>query len=237
MRTLLALSVAFLLPGLVCGQTHDNSFRSWGVEQATGRPNTAYAGDQATAWASATPDEQDEWLELKYEAEIEPEHVFIYESYNPGAVTRVCGFTSSGMEAELWSGKDPIEPVDGIGVAEIKVKTKFKTNRIRIYINSKDFPGYNEIDAVGLKDDSGKVHWAVQARASSCYAGRSTSDVRFGPVRFDDEPEFLPRVVSTSAPDSDDRDERIERLEQEVRELRRLVEELVESQKRSPPKK
>src|SRR5205823_2443181 len=39
--------------------------RNWGPEQATGPPDTEMAGDIVTAWASRTPDEQDEWLLLE----------------------------------------------------------------------------------------------------------------------------------------------------------------------------
>ncbi|MCB1513071.1 MAG: hypothetical protein KDJ36_19415, partial [Hyphomicrobiaceae bacterium] len=36
--------------------------RSWGPEQAVGKPNTPQAGDISTAWASRTRDDQEEWL-------------------------------------------------------------------------------------------------------------------------------------------------------------------------------
>src|SRR4051812_16997111 len=44
--------------------------RGWGPEQVTGEPDTPAAGDQTTAWASATPDGADEWLELEYAAPV-----------------------------------------------------------------------------------------------------------------------------------------------------------------------
>ena len=144
--------------------------RAWGPEQATGAPDTPGAGDQATAWASATQDGDDEWLELEYAAPVVAESVLIHEVYNPGAVFKVVGYTESGMEAELWTGKDPTPRDADKGVSEIDLKGKLETKRIRLHIKSKDVPGYNEIDAVGLKDAQGKVHWAVAAKASSTYA-------------------------------------------------------------------
>jgi hypothetical protein len=241
MRALLLLSAA-LLPltaTIEIGMAEEpaaiaGSGRAWGEEQATGKPNTPTAGDHGTAWASATPDDEDEWLELEYAEAIEPEYVFVYETYNPGALARICGFTPSGMEAELWSGVDPTERSAGIGVSEVKVETKLKTKRVRIYLNSKEVPGWNEIDAVGLKDAEGKMHWAVGARASSSYAaGRST-----GVVPLTGTVDFVPVITTIESvpPPRDPRDERIERLEEEVRELRKLVEELVERQKSASSK-
>src|SRR5438552_2365475 len=56
--------------------------RGWGPEQATGAPDTPLAGDYTTAWASATPDGQDEWLELEYAKPVLAEAVLIHETYN-----------------------------------------------------------------------------------------------------------------------------------------------------------
>src|SRR5438445_7628810 len=44
--------------------------RAWGPEQATGEPNVPTAADDGRAWASRTPDGQDEWLELGYETPV-----------------------------------------------------------------------------------------------------------------------------------------------------------------------
>lgn len=144
--------------------------RPWGPEQATGPPDTHQAGDIQTAWASRTPDDQDEWLLLEYAEPIVAEAVLVYETYNPGALNRVTVFRLNGEEVEVWKGKDPTPRNSGMGTSEIKFRVPFKTNRVRIYLESKKVPGWNEIDAVGLRDSAGKVHWAVSADASSTYA-------------------------------------------------------------------
>ena len=43
------------------------------------------------------------------------------------------------------------------------------TRRVKIYLDSPNFPGWNEIDAVGLIDVRGKRQWAERARSSSSY--------------------------------------------------------------------
>ena len=146
--------------------------RSWGSEQATGKPNTLGAGDISTAWASRTQDVQAEWLELTYEQAVKPVEVHVVETYNPGALFKVTATTPSGMEVVLWKGEDPT-PSDVAakrGTSIVKVTAAIKTNRIRIHLASQDVPGWNEIDAVGIKDDAGRMHWAKSATASSEYA-------------------------------------------------------------------
>jgi hypothetical protein len=144
--------------------------RAWGPEQATGPPNTFQAGDIQTAWASRTPDDQDEWLLLEYAAPVVPEAVLVYETFNPGALVKVSVFKLDGEEVEVWRGKDPTPINSGKGTSEITFRVPFKTNRVKIYLDSKNVPGWNEIDAVGLRDTAGKTHWAVSAAASSTYA-------------------------------------------------------------------
>jgi hypothetical protein len=150
--------------------------RAWGPEQATGAPNTwPNSGDLTTAWASATPDGQREWLELTYKDATRPAAVLVYETYNPGAVDRVTGYDASGKEVELWSGADPTPAGTEKGISVIPVHPDFDLTRIRIYLDSPKVPGWNEIDAVGLLDATGTTHWADSATASSTYADRPTN--------------------------------------------------------------
>ena len=48
-----------------------------------------------------------------------------------------------------------------MGLSEIPIRTDFKTNRVKIYLDSPSVPGWNEIDAVGLRDKAKKTHWAT----------------------------------------------------------------------------
>lgn len=143
--------------------------RRWGEEQATGAPNTEQLGDIPTAWASASPDGQAEWLLLEYDTLLKPTGVKIYESFNPGAINRVTAFTLDGQEVELWKGTDPTRDLQNVGIFTLQFKANFQTNRIKLYLDSPAVPGWNEIDAVGLADTDKKVHWATAASASSTF--------------------------------------------------------------------
>ncbi len=147
-------------------------FCAWGAEQATGLPNTPVSGDLPTAWASLTEDDQDEWLLLTYAKAFDAKEVIVHESYNTGALTRVTVMDGT-KEVEVWSGTDPVGVGEGHGIAVIPVDVHFPVRRVKLYFASKDVAGWNEIDAVGLREKRGKIHWATRARASSTYAVNS----------------------------------------------------------------
>ena len=153
--------------------------RPWGPEQLIGEPDTPQAGDYQTAWASKSQDEQDEWLLLEYDAPFLASGVTIYETHNPGAVTKITAFGLDGREEEIWAGRD--NPLQGaLFINQKNFPRAFKTNRIKLYLDSKSVPGWNEIDAVGLTDKAGKTHWAMSAECSSTYADKNGGAVRGG---------------------------------------------------------
>jgi len=145
--------------------------RGWGPKQATGEPDTGPQGTRiGAAWASKTADGQDEWLLLKYEKPVIAVRVEIHEACKPGSVYKVSAFKEDGQEVEVWSGKDPTLWQSKSGVSKIPLKMDFKTQYIKVYLNSKGVAGWNEIDAVALVDETGKTYWAVSAQASSTRA-------------------------------------------------------------------
>ena len=144
--------------------------RRWGPEQATGEPDTSRSGDIPTAWASKTPDGQTEWLELTYGEDLQPLGVLVYETYNPGALSKVTTFSDRGDERILWEGEDPTGTDKNRGISLIPFQTEHPISRVRLYLDSTRVSGWNEIDAVGLLDTDGLTHWAVHATASSTYA-------------------------------------------------------------------
>ncbi len=226
--------------------------RAWGPEQATGSPDTQGPGDIVTAWASLTPDGQDEWLLLEYAEPVVPAAVLVHETYNPGALCRVTAFRLNGEEVEVWKGKDPTAPEAGVGVSEIAIDKPFKTNRVKLTIDSKAVPGWNEIDAVGLRDGAGKTHWATSAEASSTYAeqggafagGIAIAVPAPGPAPVPLPPPAIapappavfvpvpPPAVAPPAPNpppaADEKDKKIEKLEEEIKDLKERLKRLEE---------
>lgn len=156
------------------GSAHVRSVRegpqNWGPGQATGAPDTPSGGDRPTAWASATQDGQAEWLVLEFARAVVPREVRIHESYNPGALTKVSIFTDDGKEVEAWTGVDPVPRGAGMGIAHVPTgRVNFATRKVKLYLDSANVPGWNEIDAVALVGPDGKKNWAVSAVSSSTY--------------------------------------------------------------------
>jgi hypothetical protein len=146
------------------------SRRRWGPEQACGEPDCAGPGDKTTAWATEAEDAANEWLLLEYARTVRPTSLEVHENFEPGAVVAVAILTQHGEELELWRNDQVGPAVDKARVLKIDLPLGFETERIKLYLASDAVRGWNEIDAVGVRDDKGKLHWASRAAASSSYA-------------------------------------------------------------------
>ncbi len=155
----------------------DKANASWGVEQLIGEPDTGSYSDNTTAWASQTMDGQAEWIIVDFAEAVTPASIEVYETFNPGALTKVSIFDPLGREVVVWKGKDPTQPPAPGGVSKLPVSTIWQTRQVKIYLDSPATPGWNEIDTVGLVDTNGKTHWPINATASSAYGGRESSRV------------------------------------------------------------
>jgi hypothetical protein len=151
---------------------------NWDTAQATGPPNTPAPGDRATAWASLTADGQSEWLILEFEASVVPKAILVHENFSPGAVVKASHYPRFGREQTLWEGTDPTPVGAGSGVSRLPVTNNTATGRIKLYIDSQNVPGWNEIDAVGLVygDNDDQVIWAKSATASSSFGNQGNGE-------------------------------------------------------------
>lgn len=168
----LALMLLVSLPALALGRSKAVAVAgaevpAWAAAQAVGPPNVEKAGDDARAWATLYADAGEEWLELTYDTPVTVAQLRIFETFNPGAVSKVVGL-SDGREVTLWSGT--ATSTGGKNVLLIKAGESVTTNRIRIYLETSRVAGWNEIDAVELVGLDGSKQWATGATASSSYA-------------------------------------------------------------------
>lgn len=142
--------------------------RAWGEEQATGPPDTFRAGDITTAWASRLPDGGEEWLNLEYSNQVYLAEVRVRETYNPGAISKVAAVLPNGQEQVIWegiteAGEAPVEKV-------FPVSGNIYAKGVKVYLDTRRVPGWNEIDAVELVGRDGTRQWASHATASSSFA-------------------------------------------------------------------
>lgn len=139
----------------------------WSPQQATGKPNCPGAGDNQLAWATLAADAGVEWLELDFANPVPVDKIIVHQNDNPGAIVRIEAHDTDEPTV-LWSGesaKGPA-PLAEVFVAEAKATTK----TIRVVLDTRIVPGWNEIDAVELVGRDGSRQWAVAARASSAYS-------------------------------------------------------------------
>lgn len=144
--------------------------RGWGPEAACGEPDTKEPGDHRTAWATKEQDQKGEWLLLEYETPVRATAIEVHETHNPGALAAVSILTPQGEVLELWRERDVKPAAEAGRVLQIDLPLGFEVERVLLQFDSESVPGWNEIDAVGLRDDKGKLHWAKAAEASSTYA-------------------------------------------------------------------
>tara|TARA_R110002049_G_scaffold72490_6_gene187349 strand:- start:25658 stop:26332 length:675 start_codon:yes stop_codon:yes gene_type:complete len=154
---------------------------SWSIDQILGRPNTPTAGDHATAWTTRIQDAGVQWFIVEFPVAVDAAKIEIVETYNPGAVSKVCSVSMSGDETEIWQGKDPVKPVAGMGRSIIVPDKKVRTRRIKVYLKTQSVPGWNEIDAVALHGTDGKIQWATNAWASDSYGTNREPPFLFWP--------------------------------------------------------
>lgn len=142
--------------------------RSWGPEQATGPADTQLAGDVPTAWAPREQDGGEEWLKLEYDKMTDLAEIVVRETYNPGAVRKVTAFLPDGREVIIWEGVEPeaTAPVD----RRFVVPYSMQAASVKVYLDTRRVPGWNEIDAVAVIGRDGSQQWARKASASSTFA-------------------------------------------------------------------
>ena len=144
--------------------------RQWGPEAACGAPDTPQPGDHGSAWAAKEQDDRGEWLLLEYAQPVRATALLVHENFNPGALAAVAILTPQGEQLELWRNREVKAVAEPGRVLTIDLPLGFEVERLMLTFASESVAGWNEIDAVGLRDDKGQVHWASRAEASSTFA-------------------------------------------------------------------
>ncbi|WP_411845869.1 hypothetical protein AAFN60_20085 [Roseibacillus persicicus] len=134
-------------------------------QQATGPADVPEFGqDHPLAWCPATQDGGEEWLELHFGEPVLAKEIRLHLNLNPGAVRQVLGGSEEGELSELWLGDFGAEPEP-----VVSLKSPIPLVRVRFNLDTTRVEGWNQVDAVALIDESGAVHWARKARASSSW--------------------------------------------------------------------
>lgn len=154
---------------------------AWSPMQIVGAPDSA-AGDQRTAWAPATQDGGEEWILATFAKPVDPATIIVRENSAPGAIVRISAVTEAGSELPLWEGNAP--QAGAVSDTPFPVSPGYPVQRVKIYLDTKKVPGWNEIDSVQLVGRDGTRQWAQSASASSYY-GNQTNTLRFQATEVD----------------------------------------------------
>ncbi|MBV6644190.1 MAG: hypothetical protein KI790_02000, partial [Cyclobacteriaceae bacterium] len=163
MKKILALSTIILYALVSKGQaityaedvidfSSQFSTTSWSAQRATGAPDVyPQYGDLSNAWTSSSEDGSREYLELSFGCAHTANEVWIYETFNPGAVDTVyVQDPSSGLWEIVWSDSAVAQPKETRIFKAVFPETSFAVSEVRIAFNNPAVPGWNEIDAVAI---------------------------------------------------------------------------------------
>lgn len=119
--------------------------------QATGFNDTTWGADLPTAWVSLEPDAGIETLELTYAYPVVPHAVAIYETYTPGAVIGIEVYDSANDAwVTVWEGEAAATEDLARIFEPALAPVDFRTDTVRLTLDTAAVSGWNEIDAVQL---------------------------------------------------------------------------------------
>jgi hypothetical protein len=157
----------------------------YSAARATGAPDVTRYGDSPLSWASRLADSGYEWLELTFSNAVPGVAVRVRQNYNPGAISKVELFDTSGAAVSVYSGPDTnTYPANQLSwfIARF-TRTAQPVQRVRLTLDSARVRGWNEIDAVQLVTGPG-VRLPAPELAYSIPAGSGSMVIAAWPSGF-----------------------------------------------------
>ena len=131
--------------------------------QALGEPDGG-AGETAFAWAPATADAGEEWLELGFPAIADARFLDVHFTQIPDALQSVQLSSGPALDA---AGAERLSSEAGAPVIRFTLPGGSGPDQIRLELETAHTPGWPQIDAAALIDAAGEAHWAISANAST----------------------------------------------------------------------
>lgn len=125
---------------------------SYSASHALGAPDVfPQSGDMPNAWASLEADGGPETIEVGFDGRWSAGAVAIYETFNPGAVSLIEVITADGQRHAVFQGAAAPS-----GQAAQRRLVDFGCTAepvvgVRVTLDSRAVPGWNEIDAIGIQ--------------------------------------------------------------------------------------
>lgn len=133
------------------------------ASQATGAPNGG-VGETMYAWAPETADAGEEWLRLRWAQPVKATSLRVQFSQIPGVIT---GLEIGVDPVQARHAPDAVEHSEEGAPIEIYTLVRGDISELTLHLDTGRQAGWPQIDAVGLVDANGEVHWADAAEAST----------------------------------------------------------------------
>jgi outer membrane protein OmpA-like peptidoglycan-associated protein len=124
--------------------------------QVLGKPNKLPAiGQSPVAWSPERQSNPDsEWIKVGFEKPMNIEQVVVAENFNPGSITHVYVYDISDKEYLIYRNLNVAPLTIGGRMFQIFQKTDFPVASVKIVMNTSKVPGFNQIDAIGISNNS-----------------------------------------------------------------------------------
>ncbi|HRP01618.1 MAG TPA: OmpA family protein [Candidatus Kapabacteria bacterium] len=130
------------------------------ANQILGKPNIMPGyGNSDCAWMPQYPSRKVEWIKVQFNNPIYIKQVAVNENYNSGAIVKITVYDSLGNGYAIYNSNTPEKVKSKDMLRVFPDGLDFRSNHIRIDINTALFTDYYQIDAIAISDniDSIKV--------------------------------------------------------------------------------
>jgi outer membrane protein OmpA-like peptidoglycan-associated protein len=139
---------------------NDESSHEYGyhAEQALGPPNSIQSND--IRWMAWAPKERfgKEYIQVGFDHPKKVKQIAVVETFNPGSITRIILIDKQGKKHEVYENKRPSPTLIPTRIFRHKIRSAdFYTKEVRIEMNTRDFGGITQIDAIAISDSHDNI--------------------------------------------------------------------------------
>jgi len=142
----------------VIGFSSQTSNKEYSANQILGEPNVIPGfGNSACAWMPKYPTQKIEWIRLAFPERIYLKQIAINENLYSGAISKVIVYDSLGNGINVYANNEILKKESKDILRIFPENLKFRTNELRIEINTASFIDYYQIDAVAISNSSNPI--------------------------------------------------------------------------------
>lgn len=133
------------------------SDKQYSANQVIGSPSVKTEfGSTPTAWAPLEKRSiNGEFIHVEYSNPIKLKTIYINETSSPGSISKIIAYDERFDEHEIYLNEklNFIVEESRLLTIELKTKTNFKVKQLKIFLDTKKVPGYNQIESIGISEN------------------------------------------------------------------------------------